>query len=243
MKNQLKFPKMLFLITTFLVPILASADSSATLTLPGLGTKEIVGKVDGVEIETMVQSPSAQTTPLQIVCLFEYTEGDIFNSPPALPKELNGLVHVDEALNGLITELRKTNKFEGHALETLLIIPPKNTITANKLLLIGLGNRNDFQPEMMRLIGIVGMRQALRLGVTSYSHASDLKDAGISSPTADVAGYIIQGAIEAYRTQAFLKKQNASDDLTVTKITLLSGPSYFEDSKNGIKKVINSMSK
>ncbi len=243
MKISLKLPNILFLVLTFLNPIGGSeATLQNSISLPSLGTQEIVGNLDGIAIEVLVQSPSVQQTPLQIVCLFEYTEGDIFNSPPALPKELNGLLHVDESLHGLITELRKTNKFESHALETLLIIPPKNTIPAKKLLLIGLGNRNDFKPEMMRMIGVTGMREALRLGVTSYSHASDLKDAGISSPTAAVAGYVIQGAIEAYRTQAFLKKQNASDALTVTKITLLSGPSYFEDSKSGIKKVIAALS-
>ena len=69
---------------------------------------------------------------MQIVCLFEYTEGDIFN-PPALPKELNGMVHVDEALHGLITELRKSRKFSGYRYETLLIDPPANTIPAKKL--------------------------------------------------------------------------------------------------------------
>ena len=177
MKNTLKS---LFLIATFM--ILVSATEQISTTLPAVGTKEILGKVDGINIEVIVQSPSAQETPLQIVCLFEYTEGDIFNSPPALPKELNGMLHVDEAFHGLITELRKTNKFEGKALETLLIIPSANTIPAKKLLIIGLGNRNDFKPEMMRLVGVTGMREALRLGVTSYSHASDLKDAGISSP-------------------------------------------------------------
>lgn len=57
------------------------------------------------------------------------------------------------------------------------------------------------------------MREALRFEVTHYSHASDLKDAGILSPTSDVAGYVIQGAIEAYRTQMVLKKQNAGEAL------------------------------
>lgn len=66
-----------------------------------------------------------------------------------------GMVHVDEALHGLISELRKTNKFEGKFLETLLIVPPTNTISAKKLMLIGLGNRNDFKPIMMRLVGLV----------------------------------------------------------------------------------------
>lgn len=237
MKNNLSFYRLISCVSMFIILI------SAIDLPPAIGTKATLGKIDGLEIEATVQSPSAQETPLQIVCLFEYTEGDIYQSPPALPKELNGMVHVDEALHGLITELRKTSKFEGKALETLLITPPANTIAAKKLLLIGLGQRNDFQPELMRMVGITGMREALRLGLTSYSHASDLKDAGISSPTAAVAGNVIQGAVEAYRTQAYLKKQNASNALTVTKVTLLTGPAYFEDSKDGIKKAISTLSK
>ncbi len=222
----------------FLLSIPIFVFSAESKNLPAVGTKESLGKIKGVSIEAIVQSPSAQDTPLQIVCAFEYTEGDITTSPPALPKDLNGMLHVDEALNGLITNLRKSNRFEGRALETLLIIPPANTIPAKKLLLIGLGSRDDFKPEMMRMVGVTGMREALRLGVSSYSHASDLKDAGINSPTADVAGYVIQGAIEAFRTQTYLKDQKASDPLTVSKVTLLCGPAYFQDSKLGIKKTI-----
>lgn len=242
MKKKIKLSKVI-LLTLFLILISANSEASqSTTTLPVINTKETIGKIDGIDIEAVVQSPSAQKTPLQIVCLFEYSEGDIFNSPPALPKEVNGMVHVDEALHGLITELRKSNKFEGKFLETLLIVPSENTVSAKKLLLIGLGNRNDFKPEKMRMVGLTGMREALRLGVTNYSHASDLKDAGISSPTAEVAAYVIQGAMEAYRTQIYLKKQNASEALFVVKVSLLTGPAYFEDSKEGIKKVIATFS-
>ncbi len=206
--------------------------------LPDVGTEETVGAVNGVTIVAKVQGPSAQETPLQIACLFEYVEGDIYTSPPALPKDSNGMVHLDSALHGLITDIRRTNKFKGKFLETLLITPPPNTIPAKKLLLIGLGSQKSFTPDMMRLVGLVGMREALRLGVTKYSHASDLKDAGYSSPTAQIAGDVVQGALEAYSTQQYLKQQNASDPLTVTEVTLLAGQAYFEDSKTGIKKVI-----
>ncbi|WP_039377988.1 M17 family peptidase N-terminal domain-containing protein [Parachlamydia acanthamoebae] len=226
---------------TKLVYFLFIACISATTmpqTLPKVGTQEIVGKVNNISIEALVQSPSAQETPLQIVCVFEYTEGDIFTSPPALPKELNGLLHVDAALHGLITELRKTNKFEGKDLETLLITPPPNTIPAKKLLLIGLGNRNAFKEEKMRMIGVTGMREALRLGVSSYTHASDVKDGGVDSITGAVTGYVTQGALEGYKTQQFLKGQNASENLTVNKVTILTGPAFFEDSIVGIKKAI-----
>lgn len=224
----------LFFVTAWMMGF--SLDAS---TLPSLGEVAKLGNVGGVEIEVVVQSPSAQETPLQIVCLFEYTEGDIYNSPPALPKALNGMVHVDEALKGLITDLRKTNRFEGKLLETLLIIPPSGSIAAKKLLLIGLGNRKEFKTDIMRLVGIVGMREALRLGVNSYSHASDIKDAGIDSPTEEVAGNVIKGASEAFLTQSYLKERLASEPLTVTKLTLLSGPAYFEDSQKGIKKIID----
>lgn len=238
MKNRLSTAA--FLTAAFWM-LISATDVAPVSTLPAVNTKEMLGKVDGIEIEAVVQSPSAQNTPLQVVCLFEYTEGDIFNSPPALPKEQNGMLHVDEALHGLITDLRKTHQFEGKSLETLLIIPPENSIAAKKLLLIGLGNRNDFKPELMRLIGITGMREALRLGVTTYSHASDLKDAGISSPTAEVAGYVIQGAVEAYRTQNYLKDRNASSPLTVMKVSLLTGQSFFEDSKKGIQDTLKKL--
>jgi hypothetical protein len=241
-KQQLLDRFIQFACSLFLFFVLIST-TNPSQTLPIIGTQEIIGKFNDLVIEAVVQSPSAQKTPLQIICLFEYTEGDIFNSPPALSKELNGMVHVDEALEGLITILRKSNKFEGKDLETLLIIPPPNTIPAKKLLLIGLGDRNDFKPEKMRMIGVIGMREALRLGVSSYSHASDLKDAGISSPTAEVAGFVIQGAIQAYQTQKYLKEQNASDPLTVGKVTLLTGPAFFEDSKNGIRKMFESLAK
>lgn len=230
------------MLRAILFLLLAPLFIYAETALPAVGTHETIGKVDGIAIEVKVQSPSAQETPLQVVCLFEYTEGDIFTSPPALPKELNGMVHVDEALQGLITDLRKSNKFEGKALETLLITPSGNALPAKKLLLIGLGNRSDFKPEAMRLAGATGMREALRLGVASYSHASDLKDAGIDSPTADVAGYVVQGALEAYRTQNYLFEKKASDPLTVTQLTLLAGPAYFSDSKEGISQVIKNLS-
>ncbi|MDN3656066.1 M17 family peptidase N-terminal domain-containing protein [Ferruginibacter paludis] len=230
--NRIKIKKMYLVALLFLSP-----DIFAQAGLPKLGTSKIIGKVDGISIEAKVQSPSGQQTPLQVVCLFEYTEGDIFN-PPALPKELNGMLHVDEALHGLITELRKSGKFSGYRYETLLIDPPANTIPAKKLLLVGLGDRNIFDPAIMETVGRIGMREALRMGVTSYSHASDLKDAGIASPTASVAGLVVKGALEAYRTQTHLKNNMAAKFLPITKFTLLTGPAFFEDSQKGVLPII-----
>ena len=206
--------------------------------LTTIGTSIVWGKVDAVDIEGMVQGPSTEKTALQVACVFEYTEGDIFKSPPALPAEVNGMVHLDKALNGLITELRKSGRFAGHAFETLLITPPHGTIAAKKLLLIGLGDRNKFTPELMISIGSVAMHEALRLGVTSYAFASDLKDAGIDSPTALVAGNVVKGSFYAYRTMAYLKTKEMAVYKPIKKITLLAGPAFFEVAGQGIKDAI-----
>jgi hypothetical protein len=217
--------------------------ASATKALPKVGTSTVVGKFLDVAVEVTVQSPSSEPTPLQIACVFEYQEGDIFTSPPALPAALNGMVHVDQQLHGLITELRKSGRFVGHALETLLIIPPEGTIAAQKLLLIGLGDRSKFTPDLMVDVGRVGMREALRLGVPSYAHASDLKDGGVDPPTALVAANVVKGAYDAYRTELFLKEKKATTFHPLTKFALLAGPAFFEPSRQAAAQAIQDLGK
>ncbi|MFC0514796.1 M17 family peptidase N-terminal domain-containing protein [Mucilaginibacter angelicae] len=207
--------------------------------LTAVGTTAVLGKADGITIEGKVQSPSGQATPLQIVCIFEYEEGDL-TSPQALPAAANGLLHVDEALKGLITDLRKSGKFLGHRLETMLLTPPKGSMPAQKLLLIGLGNRKDFTPDLMTDIGRVGMREALRLGVSSYSHASDLKDGGIDSPTGTVAVNVVKGALEAYETEQYLVNKKVTTHKPLTKVTLLAGQAFFTPSGDAIKTYLSS---
>jgi hypothetical protein len=223
---------------TFFTQLLQAQDK-----LPVIGTSAILGKIQGVAIEAKVQSPSNELTPLQVVCVFEYTEGDIFNSPPALPAALNGMVHVDQQLKGLVTELRKSGKFAGHTLETILLTPPKGMIPAEHLLIIGLGDRNKFTPDIMTNVGRIGMREALRLGVTSYAHASDLKDGGLDSPTELIAGNVICGAFDAYTTELFLQSKHMTTFKPLTKITLLAGPAFYTISGKAISATIETLNK
>ncbi|MEO4005001.1 M17 family peptidase N-terminal domain-containing protein [Flavobacterium sp. CAU 1735] len=239
MKNLLQYKSgnvrlLLLALVWGLFPTILLAQTAA------IGSTVTWGKVDGVAVNGLVQGPSAAKSELQVACVFEYTEGDIFN-PPALPANLNGMVHLDDALKGIITELRKSGKFTGHSLETLLITPPQGTLAAKKLLLIGLGNRNTFTPDLMISVGSVAMREALRLGVSDYSFASDIKDAGIDSPTALVAENVVLGSFEAYRTQAFLKDKKLSDHKPLTKIILLAGPAFYTVAGDGIKEAISKL--
>jgi len=226
-----------------IVPVQSNAQAAAGIPkATAIGTSTIWGNVDGLAIEGLVQGPSAAISELQIACIFEYTEGDIFISPPALPAALNGLVHLDKALHGTLTEMRKSGKFKGHACETILLTPTQGgALASKKLLLIGLGNRQDFNAEQMKDIAHVAMREALRLGVEDFSFASDLKDAGVDSPTALIAENIVLGSIDAFRTQKWLGAKNMDQSPKLKKITLLAGPAFFETAGEGIKKAISSL--
>lgn len=228
----------LFALTT-LNPVYAQTTAGTKTT--AIGTHTTWGTVNGIAIEGMVQGPSAAVADLQIACIFEYTEGDIFNSPPALPAALNGLVHLDHDLKGILTEMRKEGKFASHALETVLITPPSGTLGAKKLLLIGLGDRNAFTPELMTKVGSIATREALRLGVDNFAFASDLKDAGIDSPTAQVAENITRGCLEAYRAELWLKEKKLASFKPLKKITLLAGPAFYDVAGTGIQKAITAL--
>lgn len=239
-KYKLSCSALFLFITFFFAGSLTNAALAQTAPetkMAALGSTVTWGKVDGVAINGLVQGPSSAEAELQIACVFEYTEGDIFN-PPALPANLNGMVHLDDALKGIITELRKSGQFTGHSLETLLITPPKGTLAAKKLVLIGLGDRSKFTPDLMISVGSVAMREALRLGVSNYSFASDIKDAGIDSPTALVATNVVLGAFEAYRTQTYLKDKKLSDHKPLSKIILLAGPAFYTVAGEGIKEAV-----
>ncbi|MBO6200536.1 MAG: peptidase M17, partial [Chryseobacterium sp.] len=165
------------------------------------------------------------------------------HSAQALPANLNGLVHLDEALKGEFTKIRQSGQFKGHSLETLLITPPAGSMSAKKLLLIGLGDRNNFTPELMTSVAEVATREALRLGVTNFAFASDLKDAGIDSPTALVAGNVVKGIVLANRSEIYLKEHNLSKAKKLEKVYLLAGPSFFEVAGGGIQDAIAEVNK
>jgi hypothetical protein len=218
------------------------AQSNNTAEKPAqIGSSKTWGTVDGIALTGLVQGPSSASAPLQVACVFEYTEGDIFNAPPALPAPLNGMVHLDHALDGIITDIRKSGKFKGLQNETILITPPNGTMSAPKLLLIGLGKRENFTPEIMVEIGTIATREALRLGVESFAFASDIKDAGIDSPTAPTAGNVVKGIIEAYRTQCYLKSKHMAQYTPLKQVYLLAGPNFFNIAGKGIEDAISTL--
>ena len=95
-----------------------------------------------VKIKVRMEGPYTADVPLQVVCYFKYT--------PEGAKRMTGApVELDKKLGGVIASLRERSEFVGDELETLWITPPKNSIPAKALLLVGLGPEESLSLKVM----------------------------------------------------------------------------------------------
>jgi len=189
---------------------------------------EIGGAV--VPIRVLAQSPADTMTDLQVICLFR--------SSPV--NTLHGsLVEANEKLKGLLDRVRKPELFRGDLGETLLITPPSGSLAAKKLLLIGLGNSQDFAPQRMQLVGEIVYTESTRVGVAQPYFAPTILDGGVTKfATGEVAEQVIAGFLRAADIEKMVRGENASGRIMVAGLTYLAGPKNMESTRAGIEKAI-----
>src|SRR5262245_18466596 len=146
---------------------------------------------NNVKVKVRMEGPYTADVPLQIVCFFKFTtEG---------AKRMSGApVELDKELGGVIASLRERGEFVGDELETLLIVPPQNSIKAKALLLIGLGPEAELSLKTLEGVGRVGLREAAKLGSARVAFAPLLRDQGNSKLAAgDVEIAVVQAMLLA----------------------------------------------
>jgi hypothetical protein len=183
-----------------------------------------------IPIQILVQSPADTTTDLQVICLFR--------SSPV--NTLHGsLTEVNEKLKGLLDRIRKPELFRGELGETLLIAPPKDSLGAKKLLIIGLGDSQTFSPQRMQLAGEILYAESRRIGVAHPFFAPTILDGGVSKfTTGEVAEQVIAGFLRAAATEKVLRDANASASQGVITLTYLAGAKNVDSTREGIEKAI-----
>src|SRR3984893_2317324 len=117
----------------FCVMIVLATSALAALPAHAQEVKEkALDAPNNVKIKVRMEGPYTADVPLQVVCYFKYT--------PEGSKRMSGApVELDKHLGGVIASLRSRGDFSGDELETLLLTPPKDSIPAKRLLLVGLG--------------------------------------------------------------------------------------------------------
>lgn len=184
-----------------------------------------------VQFNVLVQSPAETSTDLQIICLFE----------SAPQNTLHGsLVEANDKLKGLLANIRKPELFRGELGETLLIEPPAGSLSAKKLLIIGLGDSETFTPKRMELVGSIAYRESSRLGVLDPYFAPTVLDGGVTKyGTGEVAENFVLGFRRAARTEVALHNAGASSRHFVQRLTYLAGAAHSPDTQQGIDRSIS----
>jgi hypothetical protein len=217
-----------FLLSTSLLAGMASV-------YPGYGAQAPAPAINiegaPMPIRVLAQSPADTVTDLQVICLFR--------SAPA--NTLHGsLTEIDEKLNGLLSRIRKPELFRGELGETLLITPPANSIPARKLLIIGLGDSQTFEPSRMQLVGEIVYRESSDLGVAHPFFAPTILDGGVTGfQTGQVAAEVIRGFLRAAATGKVLADAKASGTPTVAALTFLAGAKNAANTRDGIEAMLH----
>jgi hypothetical protein len=183
------------------------------------------------KVIVLVQSPAETKTDLQIFCLFR--------SSPV--NSLHGsLIEIDKKLHGLLTQLRAPNLFNGDLGETIVLTPPTGTVTAKKILIIGLGDSSSFTPARMYLVGKIALREANRLGIAHPFFAPTILDGGVTTfSTADVAEQVVRGLRDALAAESLLQTKDAAAPVAVADFTFLAGAAHAADAQGGIDRALS----
>lgn len=186
----------------------------------------------GVTVKVRMEGPYTADVPLQVVCYFKYT-------PEGVKRMSGAPVELDKKLGGVIASLRERGEFIGDEGETLLLIPPKDSIKAKALLLVGLGEEGALSLEVMERVGRVSLREAARLGVGRVAFAPLIRDQGNSKLDAgDTAGAVLRGVVLAYDTEKRMQREGLAKAFILEAWSLEAGPAFFDDTVAGVEKAI-----
>jgi hypothetical protein len=182
-----------------------------------------------IPMRVLEQSPAQTDTDLHVICLFS-------SSPE---NTLHGsLVEVNEKLKGLLDRIRRASLFRGELGETLLLTPPRGSLGARKLLIIGLGDAETFSPARMQLVGEIVYAEASRLGVSHPFFAPTILDGGLTKfTTGQIAEQVVRGFLRAMEIDQAIQGNAAAGHGMA--LTYLAGPRYASNTRQGMETAIS----
>lgn len=160
-----------------------------------MAEQRTIGTLHGVSIAVAAWDGVMADVELSFACMFKR---ELVDGGPT-----GGLRHLDEALDGALTGLRRAGYFRANVLETLLLSRPPATVIARAVMLVGLGDPSTWSPALTAEAAATAVRTAIQHGVVSAAFAPSLLDAGfLPSATGDVASVMMKAVADAISAQA-----------------------------------------
>ncbi len=175
----------------------------------------------GIKLSIKKVGPYMEAADLQIICAFKHKpSGDTY---------LSAAKELDRNVRGVLSALRNGGEFVGELAETILFTPPKGSIPAKQVLVIGLGDEERLSLDSLRVVGTVAARESVRLKAKEVAWAPLIRDQGNSVlHVGESDGAFVEQMLLAYDTEKRLQAQGLAEKFSIDAWVIEAGPSYFD---------------
>src|ERR1700747_3140074 len=188
----------------------------------------------GLTVSVKVIGPYSEPADLQIICLFKHKpSGDTYQGAAK---------DTDQHLHGLLSALRNRGEFVGELGETILFTPRNSSIPAKRFMVIGLGEEKDLSLDILRTVGRIAAREAVRLKAKHVAWAPVIRDEGntaIDVGEGDRA--FAEQMLAAYDTEKRLQAQGLAPKFSIESFVIEAGPPFFDAAVKQVGQGIDSV--
>jgi len=189
--------------------------------IPNQPARHGIGELHGVAFEVVAWDGAHADAALSVACMFE--------REAAGATLQGGLLHLDQALDGALTALRRSGGFRAEPMETLLITTPPAGIRAKTVMIIGLGVPESVTTEDLERAIRVTMREAIRLDASSVAFAPSLLDSGlVDGLSGDGALAMLRGAFDALAAEHRLASLGLTTAAKIKRWSFDAGPTHID---------------
>ncbi len=180
-----------------------------------------IGEFRGVRFDVVAWPPADADVDLSFACMFEHeVEGAAM---------AGGLLHLDNALGGVLATMRAQGLFRAQEMETLYIARPPAAVRARSLMVIGLGDPATFTRERLERAGRIAASEAVRLDARSAAFAPNLMDAGLKNTASlRVSSAMLTGVLGGLASAHALLASGMAQAPSLVHWTFDSGLAYFD---------------
>ncbi|MBB6188350.1 M17 family peptidase N-terminal domain-containing protein [Rhodanobacter sp. MP7CTX1] len=180
-----------------------------------------IGVLHGVSLTVAAWDGVMAAVDLSFACMFER---ELSDTGPA-----GGLRHLDDALGGTLTKLRRAGYFRAQPMETLLLSRLPATVLARAVMVVGLGDPSTWSPALTAEAAATAVRAAMQHGIESAAFAPSLLDAGLApSATGDVAALMLKAVVGAISAQVQIAATGLAPPHSLRQWVFDVGPAHMD---------------
>ncbi|WP_206240606.1 M17 family peptidase N-terminal domain-containing protein [Novosphingobium terrae] len=182
---------------------------------------QTLGSYRHVAVDVAGWDSTAATVDLSCACMFTHeAHGATLGG---------GLAHLDQALGGTLTTMRKDGLFKAERGESLFLSNPPAGVAAKALLVFGLGAPEDWSPAVMEGAVRQAVGAAFFRPIRSIALAASMLDGGLTpAETAGASLAMLHGLTGALDAAAHLRAMNFVEPLTLTRWVFDVGAERFD---------------